>query len=117
MTPERAQYIIDNAIYGSFRYAFMRCCDTPLIKVPEDGITLQEDAYIHKLLKTMPSNTSYSDAVYRIAHGLPVRPVFGFSSFSIVTRYKAVISERRSAVGAVAILLALIVLTVASLVD
>lgn len=69
MTKERAQYILDHANYGEFRYAFPReFCYQGGITHP-DGITREEDAAIRALWDTLPGHTSRYDAVCRIARG------------------------------------------------
>lgn len=69
MTKERAQYILDNPVYGDFRYAFRRRCDHRSKIIHVDGITEEEDRAIKKLWRSMPGSTCYFDAVQHIARG------------------------------------------------
>lgn len=69
MTKERAQYILENPVYGDFRYAFRRKCDHRSKPLYSDGITEEEDREIKRIWRTMPGHTCYYDAVRRIAIG------------------------------------------------
>ena len=69
MTAERARYILDNTVYGSFRYAFRRGCAGAGAVLHDDGITEAEDAHVREVWDRMPGDTCYHDAVVRIARG------------------------------------------------
>lgn len=69
MTRERAQYILDNPVYGDFRYAFRRKCDHRSKILHVDGITEQEDREIKAVWRSMSGSSCYYDAVQQIAKG------------------------------------------------
>lgn len=69
MTPERAQYILANSIYGEFRFAFRRKCDCARRRIFADGITEAEDREIKAVWESMPGHTTYYDVVQQIAKG------------------------------------------------
>lgn len=67
MTPQRAQYILDHRLMGGdLRFSFHEKYWSQY-KLYPDGITETEHQAILALWKTMPGNTSYTDAVRRIA--------------------------------------------------
>ena len=68
MTRERAQYILDNTVYGEFKYAYSQGYRLSGIIHP-DGITREEREAVMRLWDTMPGNTCFYDAVCRIAQG------------------------------------------------
>lgn len=68
MDQERTRYILDNPVFGDFRYAFQRKCNCAPRTIYEDGITEEEDLEIKKVWRSMPGNTTYYDAVCRIAN-------------------------------------------------
>ena len=71
MTSERAKYILSNQSYGEFKKAFT---DRLNKTTYEDGITKEESEFIKKLWDTMPGNTSFSDAVRKIANDRDFKP-------------------------------------------
>lgn len=69
MTKERAQYLLDNRPYGSsLKRSFFEDLNRQGLIYP-DGITPEEDTVIRQLWNTMPRNTTYTDAVLKIAKG------------------------------------------------
>lgn len=73
MTPERAKYILENKTqFGNLRFAFQHITKSGQVLTTTtypDGITKEEDKFIHKSWDRMPGYTSYYDVVCRIFQG------------------------------------------------
>ena len=71
MLPERARYILDNRLLGgSLKYSFLGKQGASREDfVFEDGLTEEEVKFVMSVWNTMNGNTSFVDALYRIAKG------------------------------------------------
>lgn len=69
LTPERAEYLVENTSYDSIKYAFVdkNGCNGRLTH--EDGMTLMESKYVMKVWDTLEGNTSFMTAVNLVRSG------------------------------------------------
>lgn len=72
MKASRAKELLAMATYGSLKYAFVGrkgVASKSHINFDVDGISESEDAEIRAIWNTMSGNTSYADALCKIARG------------------------------------------------
>jgi hypothetical protein len=70
MKAERAKWLLDNRVYDSFRFAFVRgSCIGENPPTYPDGITEEEDKYIKRVWNLLPGNYAYIHAIMTISSG------------------------------------------------